>query len=185
MVDAGHRVIATDASPAFLEMAAETVPDAEELYRLALPDDELPVADAVVSVGGVLNYLPDQAAVQTVLVAIAGALRSGGVMAIDLCDLRWGAARRDSQPVGRVADDWAVVAASAVPAPDRLVREITTFVRNPDGTWRRDDERHDNVLVDAAEVPELLAEHGIQVRTLFGDESLPEGMVAVVGHRPA
>ena len=50
LVDAGHRVIATDASLAMLELARETVPDAEAIERIALPDDPLPEADAVVSI---------------------------------------------------------------------------------------------------------------------------------------
>ena len=33
---------------------------------------------------------------------------------------------------------------------------MTTFVRQEDGSWRRDDERHDNVLIDTSKVPELL-----------------------------
>ena len=35
-----------------------------------------------------------------------------------------------------------------MPAPDVFVRDITTFLRNDDGSWRRDDERHENVLLD-------------------------------------
>jgi hypothetical protein len=32
--------------------------------------------------------------------------------------------------------------ATSLPAPDRFIRQITVFVRNDDGSWRRDDERH-------------------------------------------
>jgi len=87
LVDAGHRVIATDASPAMVELAAATVPDAD-VRRLTLPDDPLPGADAVVAVGHVLNYLPDTAAIERALIATCAALRPGGVLAIDLCDPR-------------------------------------------------------------------------------------------------
>ena len=54
-----------------------------------------------------------------------------------------------------------------------------------DGTWRRDDERHENVLVDTARVPGLLAEHGVDARVApsFGDEELPDGLVAIVGRK--
>lgn len=34
-------------------------------------------------------------------------------------------------------------------------------VRNDDGSWRRDDESHENLLVDTSQVPGLLAEHGV------------------------
>jgi hypothetical protein len=64
---------------------------------------------------------------------------------------------------------------------------MTTFLRNDDGSWRRDDERHDNVLVEASGIPELLGSEGLQVkvRSAFGAEQLPGGLRAVVGRRPA
>jgi hypothetical protein len=63
---------------------------------------------------------------------------------------------------------------------------MTTFVRNDDGSWRRDDERHDNVLIDTAKIPPLLAAEGLQVevRSSFGDEKLPAGLRTVIGRRP-
>jgi SAM-dependent methyltransferase len=187
LIDAGHRVIATDASPAMLDRARQALPNVE-LHQLVLPDDPLPQADAVVSVGHVLNYLSDEAAVARALAAIAGALRRGGVLALDLCDLQWGEARHDSPDLARVEDDWAIVTRFSLPQPNRFVREITTFVRNPDGCWRRDDEHHDNVLVDATQIVGLLGSHGIDVvlGTSFGAEELPTGLVTVVGSaRPA
>src|SRR6476646_1656364 len=61
LLDAGHRVVASDASPAMLDLAWDLVPDAEALRRITLPDDPLPDADAIVSVGHALSYLPDAA----------------------------------------------------------------------------------------------------------------------------
>jgi SAM-dependent methyltransferase len=184
LLDAGHRVVATDASPAMLALAAEHAAGAD-LRRLRLPDDPLPEADAVVSVGHVLSYLPDEDAVDAGLVAAAKALRPGGVLALDLCDLRWGQARLDAPDLARVGDDWAIITHFSVPNPRRFVREMTTFVRLDDGTWRRDDERHVNVLVDVSRVPALLAELGVtaRVEASFGGEVLPDGLVAVVGGR--
>jgi len=184
LVDAGHRVLATDASPAMLDLARDAVPGAD-LRELALPDDPLPEADAVVGIGHPLNYVADPDAVRRGLVAIARALRPGGVLALDLCDLRWAEIRRDDPPYARVDDDWAIVTRYAVPAPDRFVRDITTFVRQPDGAWRRDDERHENALVDTSAVPALLAAEGVdaEVGTAFGDAELPAGLVAVTGRR--
>jgi SAM-dependent methyltransferase len=187
LLDAGHRVVATDASPAMLELARAGVPDVEDVRQVKLPDDPIPPADAIVGVGHALNYLSDEAAVDRALVAIARALRPGGVLAIDLCDLEWGAARRDWSSQGRVGDDWAIITQYSVPAPNRFVREMTTFVRDEDGTWRRDDERHDNVLLDTTRLPALLAMHGVEARVAaaFGSEELPTGLRALVGHRPA
>jgi len=187
LLDAGHRVVATDASPAMLELARAGAPGAEDVRQVRLPDDPIPDADAIVSVGHALNYLPDEAAIDRAFVAIAHALRPGGVLAIDVCDLEWGAARRDVVTHGRVGQDWAIITETATPTANRFVREMTTFVKNDDGTWRRDDERHDNVLIATTLVPGLLAEYGVeaQVRPSFGTEQLPTGLRAIIGHRPA
>jgi SAM-dependent methyltransferase len=183
LVDAGHRVVATDASPAMLELARQAVPDAEEIRLLTLPDDPLPECDAVVSVGHVLSYLPDEASLEAALAAAAKALRPSGVLALDLLDRRHGDDLQPGATGGRVGDDWAVIARLSRPAENRFVREIATFVRTGDGSWRRDDERHENVLVDTSRVPSLLALHGLEARVSdsFGDEELPRGLVAIVG----
>jgi SAM-dependent methyltransferase len=185
LLDAGHRVIATDASPAMLELARAGAPDAEDVRQLTLPDDPIPGADAIVSVGHALSYLPDEAAIDRALVAIAQALRPGGVLAIDICDLEWGAARHDWSSSGRVGDDWAIITEYSIPVSNRFVRDMTIFLRNEDGSWRRDDERHDNVLIDTGRIPDLLAPYGVEVRVerSFGDEELPAGLRALVGRR--
>jgi SAM-dependent methyltransferase len=187
LLDAGHRVMATDASPAMLALAREHAAEAEGVQRLVLPDDPVPAADAIVSTGHALNYLPDEAALDRALVAAAQALRPGGVLAIDLCDLEWGKARRGEPPLVQVNDDWVLATRFSLPSPDRYVREMTIFVRDRDGSWHRDDERHVNVLIDTPRVPALLADHGVEVRIApsFGTEELPPGLVAVIGRRPA
>jgi SAM-dependent methyltransferase len=186
LVAAGHRVVATDASPAMLELARDAAPGAD-VQVLTLPDDPVPAADAIVGIGHPLNYVSDADAVHRGLVALARALRPGGLLDLDLCDLRFADVRRGDPPLGRVGDDWAIVTRFDVPAPDRFVRDITTFVRTPDGTWRRDDERHDTVLVNASEIPALLAAEGVDARivTGIGDAELPDGLVAVIGERAA
>jgi SAM-dependent methyltransferase len=186
LLDAGHSVLATDASPAMLDLAREVTADAQDFRELVLPDDPIPACSAIVGVGHCLNYLPDTDAIDRALVAITEALLPGGVLAIDLCDLEWGQARRDAPNAGWVDDGWALISRFSVPAPDRFVREMTTFVREDDASWRRDDERHDNVLVDTSRVPALLRKHGVEatVASSFGSETLPVGLRAVIGHRP-
>lgn len=186
LVKAGHRVVATDASPAMVDLAREYAAGAEAVRVLVLPDDPLPEADAVVSVGHVVSYLADEAAVERALLAIAAAVRPGGLFAVDICDLEWGATRRDAPNSSRVEDDWVIITRFAVPAPERFVRHITTFVRHEDGSWRRDDERHDNVLVDTAAIPALLAPKGVDVTVTssFGGETLPDGLRVLIGRRP-
>ena len=166
-----------------LDLAREAAGGAEEIRLLALPDDSLPQCDAIVSVGHVLSYLPDEASVERALVACAAALRPEGVLAIDLCDLRYGEARRGDLRDGRVGEGWAIVTRFSLPRPNLFVREITTFVREEDDAWRRDDERHENVLLDTTRLPGVLAQHGLDVRvsSSFGGEELPDGLVTIVG----
>jgi len=185
LVDAGHRVVATDASPAMVELAREHAAGAEEVRVLVLPDDPVPPADAVVSVGHVISYLADEAAVERALRAIAGAVRAGGLFAVDICDREWGELRREVPNFSKVEEDWAIVTLFEVPSSDRFVRHITTFLPNADGSWRRDDERHDNVLVDTAAIPALLSAEGLDVtvRSSFGAETLPAGLRVLVGRR--
>jgi len=185
LIDAGHRVIATDASPAMLELAGQTSPGAEDIRVLVMPDDPMPACDAVVSIGHPVSYLGDEPAVLRALTNAADALNPGGVYAIDIEDLRWGEVRGNAPASGRVGDDWAIVLEYEHPAPDRFARKMACFVRNDDGTWRRDDETHWNTLIDTSQVPALLADHGVdaECRPAFGTEQFPDGLVALVGQK--
>jgi SAM-dependent methyltransferase len=185
LLAAGHRVIATDASAAMVELARAALGADVDVRQLVLPDDPLPAADAIVSVGHAISYLPDAAAVDRALVAMAGALRPGGVLALDVCDLELGRIRAGELPVGRAGPDWAVIAEFSAPAPDRVVRDITTFVPDGAGAWRRGSERHEYVLVDTSLIPVLLASCGVTatVTSAFGTAELPPGLRAVTGVR--
>jgi SAM-dependent methyltransferase len=55
LLDAGHRVVATDASPAMLELTRQMAPDADDVRQITLPDDPIPPAEAIVGVGHALN----------------------------------------------------------------------------------------------------------------------------------
>jgi len=185
LLAAGHRVIATDASAAMLELARAALGEGADLRHLTLPDDPLPAADAIVSVGHVVSYLPDAAAIDRALIAMAEALRPGGVLAIDICDLEFGRVRKGDANRGLAGPDWAVITEFSAPAPEVFVRDITTFVPDGTGAWRRGRERHENVLVDTSLIPALLGRCGVvaTVGTAFGAAELPPGMRAVTGIR--
>jgi SAM-dependent methyltransferase len=185
LVDAGFRVLATDASPAMLDLARETAPGAAGFARLTLPDDPVPDADAIVGIGHPLCYLPSLDAIERALVAMARALRPGGILATDLEDFEWAEARAEQEVNARVGDDWAIITFFSSPARDAFVRDMTTFVRNDDGTWRRGHERHDNVLLDVRAVPALLEGEGIDAvaEPTFGRWPLPVGLYAVIGQK--
>ncbi|MGH2909631.1 MAG: hypothetical protein ACRDK8_10070 [Solirubrobacteraceae bacterium] len=95
--------------------------------------------------------------------------------------------RRDAISQGRVGPDWAIITEFSTPAPDRFIREITTFVPNADGSWRRDTEHHENTLIDTSGLPDRLADIGITARvgSAFGNEELPDGLHVAVGTRSA
>jgi SAM-dependent methyltransferase len=185
LVEGGHRVLATDASPAMVDRARDYVPSAEEIAELRLPDDPVPPADAIVSVGHPLSYLDDAAQLDGALAALARALRPQGVIAFDICDLRYGAARRDEPPKVWFADDWVLITRTSVPDPQTFRRDMTMFVRDEPDAWRRSDELHDNILIDTAELPRSLARLGVEaeLRPSFGTQELPTGLVAVVGSK--
>jgi SAM-dependent methyltransferase len=184
LVDAGHRVIATDASPAMVDLAREYVPSIP-IEVLCVPDDPIPAADAIVSVGHPLSYLDNKPQVEEALVAISDALEPGGMLVLDICDIEWGTARRGQSPRVWFGDDWVLVTRTSVPEPHTFRREMTMFVKSGD-LWRRDDEIHDNVLLNTDQIPAFLAAHGIEaeVKPRFGDETLSTGLVAVIGRRP-
>jgi SAM-dependent methyltransferase len=201
LIDAGHTVIGSDASPAMLALARSTLGPDADLRLIALPDDPLPEADAIVSVGHPISYLPTADAIWRALSAMAAPLRPGGLLAIDICDLSWGAARAGAPPSARVGEDWAIVTEFSVPSPDKFIRDITTFVpADPavsagpagpagpaGGLWRRDREHHENTLIDTAKIEPFLAGHGLNatVGASFGGESLPEGLHTVIARKPA
>jgi hypothetical protein len=66
-------------------------------------------------------------------------------------------------------------------------RQLAAFIRNDDGSWRRDDERHDNVMIDTTRLPALLAPHGVDatVRDSFGSQRSPTGLHAIIGRTRA
>jgi SAM-dependent methyltransferase len=186
LVGAGHRVIATDASPAMLDIARSYVPDALDHRLVALPHDPLCEADAIVSTGHALSYLPSRELLEEALVACARALRPGGVLALDLEDLTTRDAQMARPPSGWVRDDWALVIERVSDGPDHFARVQTTFVREGDGRYRRELERHDNVLIDVhGVVPPLLEAEGldVEVRRSFGAEANMEGLLVIVARR--
>ncbi|MET0895935.1 MAG: class I SAM-dependent methyltransferase [Acidimicrobiia bacterium] len=185
LVEAGHRVLATDASPAMVDLTRDLVPSVP-VEVLRLPTDPLPAADAIVSVGHALSYLDSEEDIDRSLAAMADALEPSGVLAFDICDLEWNSARRGQPPGVWFGEDWVLTTRRSV-VDDRIFRrEMTMFVRDGE-LWRRDDETHDNVLIDTSRLPGFLARFGVDadVRQAFGNETLLAGLVAVVGHRRA
>jgi hypothetical protein len=86
-----------------------------------------------------------------------------------------------------VTDDWVLVMERASDHARHYARLHTIFVREDDGRYRRESERHDNTLIDVREVvPPLLEAEGLRVEVgdAFGSETNMEGLMVVVGRRP-
>jgi SAM-dependent methyltransferase len=190
LVDAGYAVLGMDASPAMVDLARRHAPEARFEVR-SLPTGKptgapggLPAADAVVSTGHVLNYLDSPADIDAALRELAGAVRPGGVLALDLMTERFARAHERCGGHARVEEDWAVITRDSRPGPLRLHRRITVFRRVGDG-WRREDEHHRNVTCEPAEVLAVLEACGItaEERAGFGDEPTPDGLVVLLGVR--
>jgi SAM-dependent methyltransferase len=190
LLAAGYAVHGIDASPAMIALAREQAPGAR-FDVLGLPTGVaagapggLPLADAVVSTGHVLNYLDTRDDIARALGELACAVRPGGVLAIDLMTERFAEARDPGAVHAKVEDEWAIVTRFSRPQARRFDRRITVF-RRVDGRWRRSDERHRNVTCDAADAVAVLRENGIEarLRAAFGEEALPEGLVVLAGVR--
>jgi hypothetical protein len=63
---------------------------------------------------------------------IARALRPGGLLAVDICDLAYERTRHDAPPAARVHDDWAIITRFSLPAPGRFLGQVTAFVQASD-----------------------------------------------------
>jgi SAM-dependent methyltransferase len=181
----GFAVCGIDASPAMIELARAHAPGAAfEVVRLPSRrfGGTLPMADAVVSTGHVLNYLDSRDDIIAALGELAGAVRPGGLLLIDLMTERFCDARDIAHPHCKVEEDWAIVTRFSRPDVNRFDRRITVF-RRLDGSWRRSDEHHRNVTFEVQPALQLLADHGVTARAQasFGDETLPDGLVVLCG----
>ena len=117
--------------------------------------------------------------------ALTRHLLAAGVLAVDILDLDYGQIRAGERPFAKAEADWAIITEFSAPAPDRFVRDATTFVPDGAGAWRRGHERHENVLVDTSALPTLLAAHGVraEVGTAFGAADLPPGLRSITGRK--
>jgi len=186
LVNAGYRVLGLDASPAMVELARSHAPGARFEVG-SLPGGApggLPVSDAVVSTGHVLNYLAATADIAAALRTMAAAVRPGGVLALDLMTEAFARGRTGPGGPVRIEDDWAIVVRDSRPGPRQLRRRITVFRRVGDA-WRRHDEEHENLTFEVAEALSILEASGISAeeRASFGDAPGLDGLAVIAGVR--
>lgn len=164
---AGFEVRGYDASPAMIELARATAPDARfEVATFAEADTS--ECDAVIAMGEVLNY----GTFDEVRAFVANS--SAGLLIFDVAEED--AAYSELRVEG---DDWSVILIR-----NRNTRRVLTF-RAIDGAMRRDEEVHALHLHDRRALKALLREHGfrVRVRRTYGTRRVPKGHGVYVAER--
>lgn len=171
----GFDVVGFDASPAMIELARLSAPEAS-FFVATFGSADIPPCDAIVAVGEVLNYatLDD---VRRFATNARQSLRRGGVLLFDVAE-RGSYPPHDERRLG--GDDWSVIAIKDSDG-SRLTRRVLTF-REVDGKIRRSEEVHALELYDRAELTGVLRKAGfrVQVRRSYGSRRLPKGHAVYV-----
>ena len=168
---AGFEVRGFDASPAMIELARGTAPDAR--FEVAsFETAELPPCDVIVAMGEVLSY----GDIRKFLPRAARALRKDGVLLFDV-------AERDAYPAydeTRIGgDDWSIIAIKESDGV-KVTRRVLTF-RDTGSEAQRDEEVHELALYDRAELLALLRDDfRVRVRRSYGTRRLPKGHTVYV-----
>ena len=116
LTDAGHRVVAIDASAAMIRLARAHAPKAR--FRVAsIETARIPRCDAVIAIGEVITYLASSQAVHQFFKHVRQALAPGGLFLFDFIE---SAERRIYPPKSRGGDDWALVAEASVSRDGRV-----------------------------------------------------------------
>lgn len=171
---AGFTVFGFDASPAMIELARTTAPDAR--FAVAtFADAQLPPCDGIVSAGEVLNYGTFDE-VRAFLAHASAALRPGGVLLFDVAE-RGSYPPHDERRAG--GEGWSVIAIKDSDGA-HLTRRVLTF-REIDGEVRRSEEVHELELYDRSAMLDLLRPHfRVRVRRSYGAYRLPKGHAVYV-----
>jgi SAM-dependent methyltransferase len=172
VVESGYDVVGVDLSPDMVELARATAPSSR-LTVGSFHDAELPAGCVgVTAIGEVLNYGTDDRsgldAVGRLATRVHEALAPGGVWLFDVS----GPGRAGPTGVFKQfhrTDTWCL-GMTATESSDRrrLDREISIFVPEVDGRYRRIEELHVLHLYDRDDLAALLQEAGFDVEVEDG-----------------
>ena len=174
---AGARVVGVDVSEGMLRAAAERLRREgvramlahEDMCRLSVPR---PV-DAVICACDGVNYLLSAERTRAFFRAARAAIRPGGALAFDI------SSRYKLEHVlgngffGEERDEAAYLWQNRLDEKRHILRmDITFFVREADGRYRRFEEEHEQRAHSAAELTAWLEAEGFQNIEVFGDQTL-------------
>lgn len=189
LTKARYRVLGIDISEAMIAIARRRAPDAE--FRVgSLFEADIPLCDAVTSIGEVFNYLFDPGNDRQALVRlfrrVYEALTPGGVFVFDIAEpeqVTRGATTRGFSE----GEDWLVLVEKEEDRErETLTRRITSF-RKVGDLYKRADEVHRLRLYTSTDVARELRRVGFRVRTMrsCGRYQLPTAHAAFVARKPA
>ena len=180
---AGYEVFGVDQSPAFIRMARRIAPGSKFALG-SLSSVELPVSDAITSIGECVNYCFERTtglrALARLFRRVHAALRTGGIFVFDAA----GPARVPAATARRwfSGSDWAILVETE---GDRrrasLTRRIICF-RKAGQLYRRSEEVHRLRLFEPSELLSALKGAGFEARRApaFGRFRLPRGVAGFV-----
>lgn len=172
----GARVVGVDISEGMLRAAAEKLRREgvqaalvhQDMCRLATPR---PV-DAVICACDGVNYLLSAARVRAFFRAAHAAIRPGGALAFDISSRYKLETRLGNAFFGEERDEAAYLWENCLDAQRHIVRmDITFFVREADGRYRRFQETHEQRAHSAAEITAWLGEEGFADVEVFGGQT--------------
>ena len=184
LTKSNYRVFGVDLSQSLIEIARRRVPDAEfqvgSLFQV-----NIPVCNALISIGECMNYLFDSQNNHQTLTQlfhrIYNALTPGGVLIFDIAEPGQVTTITKGFTEG---EDWVVLVEKQENPLNILTRRIITF-RKVGENYRRDDELHQLQLYSATEIAKKLRQVGFQIQIMrhYGQFNLPPAHVAFVAHK--
>ncbi|PSB00777.1 class I SAM-dependent methyltransferase [Merismopedia glauca] len=184
---AGYRVLGIDISESMIAIARKRVPQAE--FRVeSLFKNQIPLCNAVTSIGECLNYLFDSDSDRQMLFQlfhrIYKALAPGGIFIFDIAEP--GQIIDSNATKGFTkGDNWVVLVEKQENQQQQtLTRRITTF-RQVGEYYRRDEEVHHLRLYQSTDLAEELDRIGFQVQIVhsYGQYHLPKAHAALIARK--
>lgn len=167
LAETGMTVQGLDRSPEMLAIAQTKLAAASLAVPLTCQDMREPYplepVDAVICFFGGLGFLNSAEGLRAGLTAIYQALKPGGVF---VCE-QFGEAKMRNIFKGFRAGDWGdfVTIFYGESNPEGQVRQsLTFFIKEADGRYRREEERHEIRIHPLAEVAETLRQVGFELR---------------------
>ncbi|MEO1496408.1 MAG: class I SAM-dependent methyltransferase [Planctomycetota bacterium] len=184
LIREGYRGHGIDVSPRMIRIAEKNAPEAGFSCD-SFDTAAIPACAAVTSLGEPLNYLASGAAIRRTLRTVFAALALGGVFIFDVRHPAVG--RVEPRYHHKAGRDWfCCVSIEEDHRTNRLTRHITTFRRQEDGDYRRNEETHRLRVFSIAQMSAWLREAGFRVRTRrgYGDYRLGPRQSVFIATKP-